>query len=919
MRNTIFYRTLTIIFFTPVFQIVYSQQIILKGKVSNETGVLPAATISLNNKVTLSDSKGEFAFSVDPGRYILTVTHAGYKKMEKEIIISGDGMKNYFDLVLEPSGEMENLMLGSRSIRQRSSLNTAVPVDRIELSKLPARQVEITRIIENTIPSFTAAAHGFREGKQMLPASLRSLGPDHTLVLLNGRRMHTTASPWTFGVIGFGTVGVDLNAIPSASIATVEVLRDGAAAQYGSDAIGGVIDMQLKKSTGVTSIQLNTGQYYKGDGEAISFSVNHGFNFLKKGFMNLTGSFRFNDYTQRNGEYDSTVYYNIPENAMPAYRDSVRKLDNQKIIERGFDRKNHKPLGDNRVLNTGLSINGGYTLNQSTSLFWTVTGNYRFCKDISSNVYRYPNRDTLRINASIYPDGFLPYIDSRMPDINLIGGIQGVTRSGWHWDAGIIYGKNSAMIDVTNSNNASQEYTGGKYAPTSFYAGKQSFSQLTNNFNLSRDLSNKIKSVRSFNVAFGVEFRNDHYRIREGEEASWKNYMPAKQKESGSQGQAGFQPDNAINENRQVLGSYVEVEMEKNEKLLMNLATRYEFYSDFGSNLAGKLAIRYKFSNLLLWRGSISNGFRAPALQQRYYGLITTATRPTGLVRTGTFPNDHEVTKAFGIDPLEPEKAINLSTGLTSLISKNITVTIDGYWIQIRNRIIYSANIPRNNNPEVGIILDNAGFKDVQSARFFSNAINTRTKGLDLVVTGKWFIGNKSVIETSLAANYSETNLYDSILYAKNLPDTEKYRKLLVNREERCRVETAYPQSKMILNISYKIDKWRLNASFTRYGEIIQNVNDTLKNVHPTTYPDEKFSPKIVTSLNINGRVKAWLDITLGAENIFNVFPDKLKYKVNTQSGLLIYNPNFAPFGCNGGYYYINMSFNFLSNKKSHP
>ena len=893
---------------------VFAQNGIVKGKIRNDTEFLVSATVSLNNQTTLTDLKGEFIFSVKPGKYLLIVTHAGYQRIEKEITVIAGGVSD-LEVVLEASDEMANVtVLGSRSLKERSNLTTPVPIDVIQFSKLPARQVELTRIIENNIPSFNAAPHGFREGKQTLPASLRSLGPDHTLVLLNGRRIHTTASPWTFGVLGFGTVGADLNTIPSASIEVVEVLRDGASAQYGSDAIGGVIDLQLKRSTGTTSLQLHTGQYYKGDGEAISFSVNHGFNFLKRGFVNVTGSFRFNDYTQRNGEYDSTVYYNIPENATSAYRDSVRKLDNQKIAERGFDRKNHKPLGDNRVLNTGFSINGGYTLNQSTSLFWTFIGNYRFCKDISSNVYRYP-KDSLRINTTIYPDGFLPFIEMRMPDINLIGGIKGVTRTGWHWDAGIIYGKNKSMIDVTNSNNASQQYTHGIYAPTSFNTGRQSFSQITNNINLSRDLSNKIKSIKSLTVAFGAEFRNDHYRIDEGEEASWKNYMTSMPKESGSQGQAGFQPENAVNENRQVIGAYAEIEMEKDEKLLMNFATRYEFYSDFGSNLAGKLAVRYKFSNLLIWRSSISNGFRAPALQQRYYGQITTTVRPAGLLRTVTFPNDHEVTKAFGIDPLEPEKAINLSTGFTSQISKNISATIDAYWIQIRNRIIYSGNIPSNPSyPEVVAILRNAGFTDVQNVRFFSNAINTHTKGLDIVVTGKWFIG-KSVIETSLAANYSETNLYDSILYAKNLPDTDKYRKLLVNREERCRVETAYPQSKIILNVSYRIDKWRLNASFTRYGEMIQSVNDTLKNVRPTTYPDETFSPKIVSSLNINWKAKTWFDITFGAENIFNVYPDKLKYKANTQSGLLIYNPNFAPFGCNGGYYFISLSTNLIHKK----
>jgi len=903
MINAILYRMLGIIFFASAFQIGYSQQINVKGKVSNATEALPVATISLNSKITLSDSKGGFAFTVNPGRYILTVTYTGYKKIEREIIINGDSVEYYFDLVLQPSDEMENfVVLGSKAMKQRSNLNTPVPIDLIPVSKLPARQIELTKVITNSIPSFNAAAHGFGGGKHLVPASLRGLGPDQTLVLLNGRRLHYMAFPWTFGVTGFGTVGTDMNAIPSASIETIEVLRDGASAQYGSDAIAGIIDLQLKKTTGITSINFHAGQYYKGDGEAISLSINHGVAFLKRGYLNLTVQMKFNNYTQRNGVYDSTVYYNYPSNASQAQKDIIQLLDNMKVAESGFDRKDHRPVGDNRVWNTGFVINGGVPLSSKTNLFWTTVWNYRLVKDKSSNVYRYP-KESARVNAQLFPDGFLPWMESKIPDLSVIGGVDGQTNSGWYWDAAISLGKNSSKVYVTNSNNASQYLLGGN-APTSFYTGKQSFSQITNNINFRREIS---KNRNVINIALGSEFRIDKYGIKEGEEASWKNYSPGSGRMSGSQGMAGFAPENVIDKDRQIIGIYGEVEMEKNERLIMSIATRYEYYSDYGSNLAGKLAFRYRFSKYLLWRGSISNGFRAPSLQQRFYSVITTASRPGGaLFRTGTFRNDSPIAEAFGISPLDAEKAINISTGFTSSVSKNISITIDVYWIQIKNRIIYSGTIP--DSPAVRRILDNNGLKDVQNVRFFSNAINTRTTGLDIVIAGRWFI-SRSTLETSLAANFNKTTLYGSVLYAKNLPDDSLYRSMLVNREEKCRVENAFPNSKIILNLIYTSGRWKMNANFIRYGEVLQKAND------PVANPDERFSPKIISSFNLGYKLSFWLSITAGAENIADIYPDKLKYRGNTLAGLVPYNPNFAPFGVNGGYYFMNISFNLIHRK----
>ena len=277
-------------------------------------------------------------------------------------------------------------------------------------------------------------------------------------------------------------------------------------------------------------------------------------------------------------------------------------------------------------------------------------------------------------------------------------------------------------------------------------------------------------------------------------------------------------------------------------------------------------------------------------------------------MRTITFRNDSKIAEDFGIAPLQAEKAVNLSSGFTSIISKNISLTIDAYWIQINNRIIYTSNIS-GSLPEVRTILNRNNLQDVQSVRFFSNAINTRTKGLDFVFSGRWLI-RKSLMETSMAVNLTRTNLYGTIQYAKKLPDDENYRNLRVNREERNRVEDAYPRNKIILNIIYTVGKWKLNSNFTRYGSVNLKANNIVNN------PDETLSAKIISALNIAFRLRATVTLTAGAENLFNTYPDQIKNTLNTQNGLLVYNPNFAPFGINGGYYFLNLSFNFLSNKK---
>jgi iron complex outermembrane recepter protein len=340
------------------------------------------------------------------------------------------------------------------------------------------------------------------------------------------------------------------------------------------------------------------------------------------------------------------------------------------------------------------------------------------------------------------------------------------------------------------------------------------------------------------------------------------------------------------------------------------MAARYEYYSDFGGNLAGKLATRYKISDKLSIRGSISNGFRAPSLQQRYNSSVVLGYSFVGGIPVpttrGTFPNDHPVVTALGVPSLTAEKTINLSVGLTSAFFKNISITIDAYEVQIKNRIVYSSTFERDPNSALDTILDKyPEFNQIDRVQFFSNAINTRTSGVDLVANGKWNI-NKSKLGIMLAGNFTKTRLFGKIKGTVKLPADS-----LFNIEEITKLEKGQPGSKIILSLTWEKGKTKFILTNTRFGKtetttLYTQTNPTIKKFIP-----EKFSPKVLTDLNINYSLKPWMTITAGANNLFNVYPDPIKQYENTTQGIYIYSPEASPFGFNGGYYYVSMSFNF--------
>jgi iron complex outermembrane receptor protein len=887
-------RIITLAFaFVLFLSVASAQKGTINGTVKGHEGVLQAATVAAGKTSVLTDNRGRFSISVDPGNHRLAITHVGYKEVLQEVTVA-NGNTQTVEVSLLPTGELDDVVvLGSRSLVQRSNLNTAVPVDVFTARQLEqTAQVSLTQMLNFSAPSFNASRPSINE-----PVTLRGLNPDQLLILVNGTRRHSMA--WippsgARGILGGGSVANDLNSIPFTAVEKIEILRDGAAAQYGSDAIAGVINIQLKKSTGKTSVQMHTGQFYKGDGENFIVGINRGFSLNNKGFLNFSADFRYNNSIYRGGQYTGTVYKNIAANATPAVAAKLKAEDDSLVRVNNFDRNKVSNARSAKITRGGGLLNGGYAIGKKSELFWTVIANSR--QTISTQGYTFP-KNANRINPELFPNGFQSMVNHRTTDISGIAGAKGETTNGWRWELTSAYGNNTDRYYVENTNNASQFYTLGKNAPTSLYNGTLVYGQLTNNLQFSKSLSSN--PARLSNISMGAEWRLENYQIKEGDENSWKNYDSLGRKQGGG---AGFSPENAVNKSRNVGAAYVDFETEVARRFLVNLAARYENYSDFGGNLAGKIAARYKLSERFSIRASMNNGFRAPSLQQRYYAATTRGAVVRGAAITnaitGVFRNDSPVAQALAIPSLQAETSVNVSGGFTAAISKTIRMTVDAYWIQIRNRIVMSGRFDTTNR-EVREIL--RPFPDITNVQFFVNAINTKTKGVDVVLNGNWTIKKANLLAT-LAGNFTQTRLFGDIKTAGRLAANEVNANTLFEREERGKLEMGQPDSKIIISLNYKTNKFELLVRNTRFGKTGILFNNAALN------PNETFSPKILTDFSFSYTPKSWLTFTAGANNIFDVYPDRLQNSQNTQEGTLIYSLEASPFGFYGGYYFAGMA-----------
>ena len=935
MKNTYF--TLLLVLLGLVAQ---AQKIAVTGRVLGAAGeALPGSTVLERgtSNGTSTNATGDFSLTVAPTA-IITVQAIGFAP--QQIPVNGRTSLNV-RLVAATQDLNEVVVTGSRATEGRSNILTTAPVDVISAREIKAfAQTDVSQVLTYAAPSFQSSRQAISDGTDHVdPASLRGLGPDQVLVLVNGKRRHSSALVNINGTVGRGSVGTDLNTIPLASIKRIEVLRDGAAAQYGSDAIAGVINIQLKDdSTGVTA-SATGGQTYEGDGRVFQGDANVGIGLGGRGYVDISGQFLNRGYTNRTFEDTAPLIYlgnsggNYPAsaNTEQARRD-LKAMDDQLVRDRGFDRKDMR-VGNSDSRNYGGFLNAAYRLGGGVEAYVAVGAMHRTGK--AAGFYRLPNQAT-QSDLSIFPNGFLPFINTTINDQSAITGLR-ATLGGFAADLSNTYGRNELSFDISNTVNASLPQGPGIRNATGFYAGKLTFSQNTTNLGLSRKFTD-IGPLATLNVAFGGEYRVDRFQIGAGEPDSYRNggrLIGTTPTASGAQVFPGYQPTDQVDKSRSNVAGYVDLESDITDRLLLRLAGRAENYSDFGSNLSGQVAGRFSILDGLALRGSFGNGFRAPSLQQRYFtntstqfvsgvaNQILTVNNDSPIVRNEF---DNTTQKGFGVGSLKQEKSVNYSVGITARVARTLTLTVDAYQIDINDRIVLSSQFVRA-NPIVNTIL---GSLPVSRVQFFANAINTRTQGVDVVANERLTFGEKSRLTLTAAANFTETkvrgfNSSSNTINNDQTAGTTNLRNALFDRQQQTRIESGSPRNKISLAANYGYGIFGIEARTVRFGEV------QFKDADPArSFVDQTFAAKWITDLTVSAQVLKQLGITLGANNLFNVYPDKFtlnsrnnpnNFSVdpatsfssgldNTNRNRFVYNAN--QFGFNGGYYFARLNFTLL-------
>lgn len=781
----------------------------------------------------------------------------------------------------------EIVVVGGRN-SERTKVNSPVAIDVIDVRKIEkaSPQLTVNDLLNYLVPSFNSVRQSSSDGTEHIdPATLRGMGPDQVLVLVNGKRRHTTSLVNYQNTVGNGSVGTDLSAIPVSAIEKIEVLRDGAAAQYGSDAIAGVINIILKKNEG-GSASISYGLTNRNDGETYNFSGNYGAKLGDKGgSINL--SFVVSQRNKTNRSYDNNLDKFGDNFAYDFAPDpNQARINDEKIMaEMGLTQKDFRfRAGDAQIKNQQFFINSIYPLSEKYEFY--SFGGASLRQGEGAEFRRLPSEKT-NVVKELYPIGFQPLLKSTIYDISNSTGIR-YMHNNWMVDISNTFGENLFNYKATNTNNASL----GIHSPTEFKAGGHEFMQ--NIINL--DISKKINTLLS--IAFGGEFKYEQYRIKAGEEGSWMRYdkfgSPATAStlptdilgEGGAQGFIGFSPENALKEDRNNASGYADVAFKKG-KFTGDLAGRYEHYSDFGNSWIGKLAVRYEYVNGFAVRGAFSNGFRAPSLQQQYFNnsFSSISSSGSGVVSKGIFRNDSPLAKALGIDKLKEEKSINASAGLTFKPSKKIYVTADAYYIKVKDRIVLTSEF-------VNAKVESYG---VEGARFFTNAVDTETKGIDIVATYKVGLGRGN-LDISLSGNYTETEIVNYHFPKVFEGDRNEY----FGPDQTNIIESLSPKAKATLGFNYSVSKWNLLVRNTYFGKVTRDG-----------YPYgsvQHHDPKLVTDFSISYSIRKDLILTMGGNNIFDVFPDKQIYE-NSYYNVFKYAP--VQMGTTGANWFTKLSMNF--------
>ncbi len=794
-----------------------------------------------------------------------------------------------------PIVELEEIVTIGTRAPDRSRLDSPVPVDVINEDAIrKTGHTEVGRVLQTLAPSFNFSSSSISDGTDALrPATLRGLGPDQVLVLVNGKRRHGSALVHVNTSVGRGTAGVDMNAIPASAIKRIEVLRDGASAQYGSDALAGVINIVLKDDY-EGGFRSSYGSTYAGDGATFVLGTDKGFKFGEDGAFHGAFEYRDRQPTNRAG-LTGVVQYPSTEVSEGAPVQITKDPSNK---EHNFDRQNFR-IGDAESRQLALVLN----LDKPIDSIWEGGTFYSFLdfsnrQNTSAGFYRRANQLDRNPEGSAYPDGFLPLINTDILDYSIGVGLKRTFANGLLMDASVVTGGNTFAFNVSNSHNASLVAAEGA-SPSSADAGDLRLFLNTVGLDFSLPMN-------WGNVAAGGGFRNDIYQIRAGEKLSYHDYDGPGGAAGGIQVFPGFQPSNEVDELRTAFAFYTDVELRPIKEVLINPAARIENYSDFGSTVNGKLALRYEPVTILALRGSASTGFRAPSMQQLYFNNISTQFNTVNgqliAQEIGTFRNDSEIANAVGIPELTEETALNVTAGFILQPLDRLTLTTDFYRATINDRIIISGRLASGNEEipsKIRQSLENSG---VAGAQFFMNAADTQTQGIDVVASYAYPVSDQGILTFSFAANYTETEITDVNLPA-NLPES------LFTEQDRSIIETWQPKDRVSMSTRYSDDTITVDYAVHRYGAY--TVIDGGKS--------QTFTPKYLADIQLSYGLGEYGRIKIGANNLFNVTPDINQIGqsrggkivdpwgniVVDSPGVFTYSRRSAPFGFNGGLYYI--------------
>ena len=762
---------------------------------------------------------------------------------------------------------LDTVIVTGTRVTNRTVAESQSPIDIITPELLQATgTTELATALARALPSLNFPRPAIADGTSgVRPAQLRGLAPDQVLILVNGKRRHISALVNVNGTIGRGSSAVDLNAIPVGAIERVEVLRDGASAQYGSDAIAGVVNLVLKGAGAGGSIAARYGEYTEGDGQQWQLAADTGVSFGEgAGAIHLTAETGHQDITNRSGAYNGT---NPNTGNFPGVGEATFKI------------------GDPEVDATAVVANASLQVAEDTRFYATLTGSNR---DIDSFAfYRSKNHAGQgSLLAQIYPDGYVPEINQYSRDRSFVLGAKGSTESGWGWDFSYDYGRNLLNFRTQNTIN----YALGANSPRSFHVGTLGYTQQVINADFTRNLDLGLAYPALFST--GAEYRKETWEQTAGEPDSYFG--------SGAQGFAGFTPRNTGRHQRHNLAAYAGLEADLSEKFSAGFAGRYEDYSDFGSEFSGKLSGRYAFTDVAALRATVASGFRAPSLAQQNYQAVTTNITNGVAYEAGTFPAAGAVARALGAEPLQAETSLSGRLGLVLQPTDALYFTIDAYEISIDDRIVLSSNLLLGSNQAAQDLLASLGISGVTSARYFNNAIDTRTRGVDVV--GTWSIPLASS-NLDLTASYNR-NKTDVTRVAPNPSQLDALGANLerMGRDERGRIEEGFPRDKFALGGNWTLERWTFNLGSSRYGEFT-----TRHASNPAQ--DQRYGAKWVIDLSASYRPTENWSFTLGADNVTDAYPDKV-IAANSTFGLIPYSLQ-SPFGFNGRYYYARAGYSW--------